>query len=128
MPAICNYSDRHERATLIEEWLQSVCFRDLMQLRGARYEGSVARDLLELIAKNPELSRADLARQLGLDSRVIGKYLVGLAALHVLHRIRPYRVRRGAGSDRFYLFDAAVAEYLGASKNMHRPSTAAHAR
>jgi predicted AAA+ superfamily ATPase len=116
MPAICKFSDSDQRPTLIEEWLQSVCYRDLMQLGGSRYDGAVARDLLELVSQNPEYSQADLARQLGLDSRVVGKYLAALEALYVLHRIRPHRARRGAGFDRFYIFDAAVAGHLGASK------------
>jgi hypothetical protein len=116
MPAICKFSDRTERYTLIEEWLQSVCQRDLVQLRGTRYDGAIARDILELIAKNPEYSQADLARALGVDSRLIAKYLSGLEALYVLQRVRPYKARRGSGFDRFYIFDAAVAGYLGADR------------
>jgi predicted AAA+ superfamily ATPase len=116
MPAICKFSDSNERGTLITEWLQSVCYRDLTQLRGSRYDGAVALEILELIARNPEYSQADFARQLGIDSRLIGKYLRALEALYVIYRIPPYKARRGSGSDRFYIFDAGVAAHLGASK------------
>ena len=116
MPAICKFSDSSERATLISEWLQSVCYRDLPQLRGSRYEGAVALEILEMIAQNPEFSQADFAKQLGIDSRLVGKYLSALEALYVIYRIPPYKARRGSGFDRFYLFDAGIAAHLGASK------------
>lgn len=116
MPAICKFNDPTERSTLISEWLQAVCYRDLLQLKGTRYDGSQAYDLLELIARNPEHSQADLARQLGVDSRLVAKYLAAFEALYIVHRVRPYKARLGSGFDRFYIFDAGVAAHLGASR------------
>ncbi len=116
MPGICWLADAAERSAMIEEWLQSVCYRDLQQLKGSRYDGALAREILSLLAHNPETSAAAMAAALGEDSRRISKHLRGLEALYVLHRVRPLKAAGGVGFDRFYLFDAAVAAHLGAAR------------
>jgi len=116
MPAICQLGDKSLREELIEEWLQSICYRDLPQLKGARYDGALAREVLGLIAKFPEASEADIARRLGEDARRIRRHTQGLEALFVIYRISPLKAAGGDGFDRFTLLDPAVARYLGAEK------------
>ncbi len=116
MPAICQLSNIVERDALIEEWLQSVCYRDLPQLKGGKYDGALARSLFDLIAKYPESSESDFARILGEDTRRIKTHLRALEALFVIYRISPYRQAGGTGFDMFCLHDAAIAHYLGAEK------------
>jgi len=114
MPAIARLGEKIKRDLLIDEWLQSVCFRDLLQLRGAKYDGALAREILVKLARQPEITQSQIASALGEDSRIIGKHLLGLEALFILNRVKPFRERGGKGFDRFYLLDAAVASYLGA--------------
>ncbi len=116
MPAICQLSNRVERELVIEDWLQSVCYRDLPQLKGARYDGALARQLLGLIAKSPHYSESEMARVLGEDTRRVKSHLRGLEALFVIYRIAPYREGGGSGFDLFCLHDAAIASYLGADR------------
>lgn len=115
MPAIARLGEKSERDLLIEEWLQSVCHRDLLELKGANYDGPLAREILSRIARQPHISQSELATELGEDSRIIGKHLQGLEALFILYRVRPIKQRGGTGFDRFYLLDAAIATYLGAN-------------
>lgn len=116
MPGICRLGDEAERVAMIEEWLQSICNRDLLQLKGSRYDGALAREILALISKNPELTAARIASELGIDSRVVSKHLLGLESLYVVNRVRPLRSLSGAGFDRFYVLDSAIAAHLGASR------------
>ena len=112
MPIFCGLADADERGAAIEEWLHSICHRDLLQLKGARYDGLLARRLLAALAKDPERSRAQLARDLDADARTIEKHLKGLEALFIVTRLDPHP--KGTGQSRFLLFDAGVAAYLGA--------------
>jgi predicted AAA+ superfamily ATPase len=115
MPAICQIRTRVERDALIEEWLQAVCYRDLLQLKGARYDPVIAREVLNIVARLPDSSQSDIAHEMGEDSRVIAKHLRGLEALFVINQIRPYKRLGCSGATRFQLFDSAVARYLGAT-------------
>lgn len=116
MPAICQIGDDALRGELIEDWLQSICYRDLPQLKGAKYEGALAREILAIVAKSPEASEAEIARKLGEDTRRIKRHVEGLEALFVIYRISPLKSAGGNGFDRFCLLDSAVAGYLGAEK------------
>lgn len=120
MPAICQFRDATERANLIEEWLQAVCMRDLNQLHGARYDGILAREILHTIAQSPKSSQADIARELGQDSRKIGKHLLALQSLFVITEIRPNKQLGSSGFPRYYILDAAIARYLGANEKTAR--------
>lgn len=116
MPSICRLHDRTERESMIEEWLQSVCYRDLLQLRGAKYDGALAREIIQHVAERPDLSQAELAHAIGEDSRVVAKHILGLEALFILTKVRPYKQKGGGGFDRYYVLDASVASYLRASR------------
>lgn len=111
MPTICRIGDKSERELVINDLLDALCYRDLMQLKGARYEGAIARELLSLIARHPTYSRADLAREMGEDARTIDKHIRGLEALFALHRVGSYS--SGSRDDRFVVWDAAICRYLG---------------
>lgn len=118
MPAICKIGDKSERDLLIDEWLQSICYRDLLQLKGARYDGALAREILRLIAIDPEISQGALASALGEDGRRVAKHLSGLEALFVIYRIRPFRQSGAVGFDRFRILDCAVANFFGGPKEL----------
>lgn len=111
MPTICRIGDAHERGLIINELLDAICYRDLMQLKGARYDGAIARELLSLIARHPTYSKADFAHEMGEDARIIDKHIRGLEALFVLHRVSSYKA--GSRDDRFVIWDAAICHYLG---------------
>ncbi len=118
MPGICWLRDAAERESIIDEWLGSVCYRDLLQLKGARFDGALAREILTLVARAPQTSAAELATRLGVDARIVSKHLNGLEALFVVTRIKPLSSAGGTGGDRFYLLDAAVAAFLGAPRKV----------
>lgn len=116
MPGMCIYGEDSVREEMIEEWLQSICHRDLVLLKPGTLDGAVAREVLSLIARYPDISEAELARKTGENTRRIKQYTVALESLFVLYRIKPFKEAEGAGFDRFVLHDAAVARYLGADQ------------
>lgn len=118
MPAICQLSNETQRSLLIEDWLQSVCYRDLLQLRGARYDGALAREILSVICNRDEVSESEIAAELGEDTRRIKTHVRGLEALFVITRIKAFRAEGGTGADRFLVLDCAIARYLGATSKV----------
>jgi hypothetical protein len=116
MPALCCLGESALREEMIEEWVQSICYRDLPQLKGPASDGALAREILTAIARNSEISEAEIAKKLGEDTRRIKRHLTNLESLFVINRIKPFREADGSGFDRFCLLDAAIARYLGAEE------------
>lgn len=116
MPIFCRLSDATERGLIIEDWLQSICFRDLLQLKGAKFDGVIARRIITLLV-NPMLNtKSSIARELDIDSRIVEKHLQGLETLFVIHKIDPHP--KSTGQSKYYLLDAGVAAYLTAPLEM----------
>ena len=111
MPGFCALGNDAERSLVIDDWILSVCERDLPVLKGARLEGYIAREVLSQICADPERPPSKIAAEIGEDTRTVHKHLSALESLFVIHRVRPLTT----GFDRFYVLDAGVAGRLGAS-------------
>ena len=50
MPIFCCFSNDDERIAVINSWLEALCYRDLQQLKGGRYDSDIAFNLLRILA------------------------------------------------------------------------------
>lgn len=119
MPIFCPLHDEQERQMAVQAWADAICYRDLHQLKGAKYDSDVALASLRYIAQHPFCNASDIALELGEDSRVIKKNLKGLEALFVLYELSPRR--GGLSKSAYLLFDAGVARAFGATRKQVIP-------
>lgn len=112
-PGIFSVRDTEARNALLEDWLQLVTSRDLMAFSHLKPDAELAYDLLRQIAILPETNVSQLSRILGYGARKVMLHLKLLEQLFVIHSVRPHP--SGSGKARYYLCDAGLAHYLGAS-------------
>ena len=110
MPIFCSLRDERERSVAIESWLEALCFRDLQQLKTARFDGTVAFSILKSLVRNPLLAIAGLANDLGETRATIQKHLRGLQDLFLLNEIPSFVSRRGASQ--YLPLDTALFNFL----------------
>jgi predicted AAA+ superfamily ATPase len=113
MPGMCFLRAAEERQATMESWLETTCYRDLQQIRGARLSGDLAYDLLTTIATLDHATIPELASRLRQDPRRIRTHLDALETLFVINRIEPHPL--GHGKAKYFLLDSGIAAHLGAS-------------
>jgi hypothetical protein len=111
MPIFCALHDDVERGQAIESWLEAICYRDMQQLKGGRFNGDVALIILRQIAQNPRVNIAQLAVEAGVSRTMIVKHLAALETLFLLYRL-PSLDNRNATPE-YVIFDCAVLRHLG---------------
>ena len=90
---------------------------DLILFRDARFskwfDAELGRDILEQIARLSLPNLAEISSILRVDARRIKRHLEVLKELFVIHSLEPHRL--GFGKSIFFLYDCALAKFLGAS-------------
>jgi predicted AAA+ superfamily ATPase len=114
MPGLCFLRNDDEFATACDVWLETTCYRDLLQVHSKSLNGDLAMEILMVIAKNPEPTLAEIARKLRRDARQIKPYLEALAAILVVHKLEPHEA--GVGKTQYALCDSGLASHLGAER------------
>jgi predicted AAA+ superfamily ATPase len=114
MPGICFVRSEAERQDLIGGWLETTCYRDMEQIVGLRVTGERTLACLKLIARKPETTPSECARELGVSVPTARKLLESLEVLMVINRVSPWK--ESSGKERWLLCDAAIAHYLGADR------------
>lgn len=115
MPGICFLRDPEERATSWDSWLDTTCFRDLQQIKGAKLSGELALEILQELPKTAaDPTLAALAARLKQDARRVRSHIEALEALFVVCKLKPNRL--GVGKDQYYLCDSGLAKHLGADE------------
>ena len=114
MPGICFLRSEEERSAAWAAWLDTTCYRDLQQIRGAKLSGYLALEILQELVKLEEPTITAVANQLNQDARRIRSHIEALEALFVLSRLNPHR--SGTGKDQYYLCDSGLALHLGANE------------
>ncbi len=113
LPGICFCREDKQREQLFEDWLGLICFRDLQQFKGMQLDGEVASLIMRELAQCSEPTLAQVSKNLRLDSRKVAKHLLALEQLFVVTRLLPHP--SGTGKPWYLLFDAGLANHLGAS-------------
>lgn len=111
MPGICFLRSEEERGAAFDAWLETSCYRDLQQIRGARLEGDLALSILSALPKLSEPSIAELAAILRRDARRIKIHLEALESLFVVVPLNPHKL--GVGKTHYYLNDSGLCRHLG---------------
>lgn len=113
MPGICFMRSAEERGQTFDAWLDTLCFRDLQQIKGQKLSGDIALDILKKLATISESTALGLKTALKKSSAIIQKHLDALESLFVIQKLNPHPL--GVGKPRYYLFDSGLAHHLGAS-------------
>lgn len=113
MPTFCKLSDEDERISLINSWIEIICYRDLKQLQGAKYNSDVAYNILVYLAANSDhiISVEDISNTVQVTSHTIKRHLNALEALFIINKIpafdNPHHAR-----NKYMLFDSGVLNAL----------------
>lgn len=112
MPVFSCFSDRDERIISIRSWLDAICYRDLMQLKGAEYDGDVAFSLLKMLAlkSNTLVSAAHLQNEVGASAHSVNKHLDALCALFLIYKVKS--IENPSALPMYTIFDAGVLNAL----------------
>lgn len=113
MPGFFAIRDEEERASLIQDWIELICQRDLLQFKNLKLDGDLAFEILKATATLEEPTRAAIAKSIHVDTRKIETHLKALTELFVLQKLNPHP--SGTGKPIYLLLDPAIADYLGAS-------------
>lgn len=116
MPSMCFLRNTSEQSVMIENWLDTICNKDLQQFKNRKFSGQLAKDILLALAQLEEPTISEVANKLHQDIRKIRNYFEALEALFVLNRLEPHI--SGTGKAKYFILDSAVASYLGASRTM----------
>ncbi len=110
LPGVFAIRSSLEREQALADILDLILFRDARFVKS--FDPELGKDILGLVAQleSPQLS--EISSKLSRDSRVVKKHLEVLQELFVLNRVDPHLL--GAGKSRYYLYDCALAAYLGA--------------
>ena len=115
MPIICPIRDDDQRHHVVESWLEALCYKDLNSVKGTRYNGELAIEILRAIAVNSKLNVSMLADHISLGHGAIRKYLSALEALFLIYKLPSFENRRA--SPDYIIFDSALLRYLLNSKS-----------
>jgi hypothetical protein len=99
--------------SLVQDWAELICYRDLQQLKTLRLEGELALRLLEQTSVLEEPTCPAIARALGVDGRRVASHLRALCELFVLRKLDSHP--SGGGKAIYLPLDAGVARFFGAS-------------
>jgi predicted AAA+ superfamily ATPase len=116
MPGFCFLRSDAEYQAACQAWLETTCYRDLLQIKGKGFDGDLALEILSTIAKNQEPTTAEIARKIRRDARVIQRYLDAFCAIFVLIKLSPHQA--GIGKPHYLLCDCGLAHYLGSDPNI----------
>jgi predicted AAA+ superfamily ATPase len=132
MPGFCFVRDEADRRELIAGWIETTCYRDMDQIKGLRIPGEKVLTALRLIARHPDTTPSECARELSVSVPTARKLIEALEVLMIINRVSPWR--ESAGKDRWLLCDAAIAKHLGADSRaceqivLHQKKTCLNSR
>lgn len=113
LPGICFMRSDAERKEAFSAWLDTTCFRDLLQIKGVRLSGELAYEILEQLCILDEPTVVELAKKLKINVRKITTHLEALETLFVVQKVLPDSL--GVGKTRYFIFDSGLATHLGAN-------------
>lgn len=104
-PGIFSIREGVERRALLKDWIELVCFRDLLQFDSKlRCLPDLAYDMMTFLSQSEPESYQQLAPSKSV--KTIGKHLALLSQLFSLHPLRPHPL--GSGKTRFLPCDVGL--------------------
>jgi predicted AAA+ superfamily ATPase len=113
MPGVCFLRSDEKRFSYWEQWLDTICERDLVGISKVRLSGSLARLIIEKTCELEVPTAASIATELSVDTRRITSHLKALQDLFVIREIFPSNL--GIGKAIYIPFDCGLASHLKAS-------------
>lgn len=110
MPVFCSFDDLDERVSVINSWLEAICYRDLKQLKDYEYNSEVAIELLKAFATNSSISLLQLSSELNVTTNSIKKHLSALESLFLIYKIPS--LENPSSLPMYKIFDAGVLNAL----------------
>lgn len=101
-----------EREAAVTDLLDLILFRDARFVK--TFDPELGREILEQVARLPLPNLAEISSALHADTRRVKRHLEVLRELFVVNRLEPHRL--GYGKSLFYLYDCAIARFLGADQ------------
>jgi len=85
-----------------------------LQIPRIRINPDLARAVLEAVATNASPELAEISKAVGATPKVVARVLRAFEELFVLEALSPHP--SSTGKERYYLCDAGIARFLGASR------------
>jgi len=116
LPGICFVRDKSNRQSLVEDWINTTCHRDIYQFKKLKLDPELTQNLLREICLSPEPATiAYLSKLTKVSSRKIKTHLEALMDLFVIIKISIHSTAT-LKKDIYLPFDCAVADFYGARK------------
>jgi predicted AAA+ superfamily ATPase len=112
MPGFFAVRDEDERASLIQDWIDLICLRDMHQFKGVNTDSDLSYAILKLCCQLDEPTKPAISKKTNVDPRRVESHLKCLCELFVLQKINPHP--SGKGKPIYLPLDAGIAEFLGA--------------
>jgi uncharacterized protein len=115
-PELMHLSAREQKTNYLRELVSSYLLKDILEMEGLRYSGRLL-DLLRLVAYQvgSEVSLNELAKQIGMDTKTVAKYLDMLEQVFVIFKIRGYSMnlrKEIVKNSKFYFYDNGIRNAL----------------
>ena len=115
MPGVCFFRDSKIRTDYWEQWLETLCERDLKTFSKGRLSGDLARRILEQCATLQLPMIQNIAKNTRIDARRIQTHIDALVDLFIVRPIQPHA---GSTGKTIYIpFDCGLSSHLGAGMN-----------
>jgi predicted AAA+ superfamily ATPase len=126
MPGVCFLRDAEQVRRYWDEWIETTCYRDLLEISKGRLNSDIAFRVLELTATLERPTAAEMANKLRTNARRIQNHLEGLLSLFLIRKWEP--VEEGVGKCMYLPFDCGLASHFGANLSRLWQVWFAHAR
>ncbi len=113
LPGLFSIRSNLEREQAMSDLLDLILFRDARFAKW--FDPELGREILEQVARLDVSNISEISSALRIDSRRIKRHLEVLRELFVIHQVDPHRL--GFGKSLFFIYDCALARFLGASQN-----------
>ena len=110
MPIFCGLSDVDERIGLVNSWLEAICYKDIKQLKDAKYDSELAYNLMIYLSSESMQSFTQLASEFSTTIASIKKHLSALETLFLIYKIPSFE--NPNAQPQYQIFDAGVLNAL----------------
>ncbi|MCM0606464.1 MAG: ATP-binding protein [Xanthomonadaceae bacterium] len=114
MPGITFVRDATERKSLVQDWLNTLCFRDLLQFKKLKLDGELALEIFEQVSvlENPTL--AAISKATHTSARRVESHLKALEQLFAIYRLHAHSSMRSS-KPIFLPLDSSIVTYFSGS-------------
>lgn len=111
-PGIFTTNNRSYRRSLLRDWIDLTVERDIHTFPRIKADSSLARSIIEGIAKLEHPDVANLAKYTGKNARTVARHLEILETLFVITKVEPHPL--GTGKPVYFLCDVGLLGVYGA--------------